>query len=136
MRYVSKIFFRDVRVAKAVCSHFLRLVCGAFLLPRISPPGLFLHIHHLIPYSQGGPTLPHCLLGLCVGCHKNVHDGFLRIFQTKEGSLVFTDADGNSLAKQADLELARWLDTYQGWEGEKTDSHSLRARNGDWAVFA
>jgi HNH endonuclease len=100
------------------------------------PNRLYLHIHHLIPYSQGGPTLPESLLGLCSACHKNVHDGFLRIFQSKEGTLVFTDADGNSLAKQADLELARWLDCYQGWKGERVDSHSMRVRNGDWAVFA
>jgi HNH endonuclease len=100
------------------------------------PHRVFLNVHHLIPYSQGGPTLPHCLLGLCSSCHKNVHDGFLRIFQSKDGQLHFTDAEGNSVAQQADLELARWLDYHEGWKGAETNSHSLRARTGDWAVFA
>jgi HNH endonuclease len=99
------------------------------------PHKLWLHLHHLIPYSQGGPTHDRNLLGLCVACHTNVHDGSLRIFQTQDGKLHFTDAEGNSLAKQADLELAGWLDRYQGWEGGEEDSYSLRARCGDWAVF-
>ena len=96
---------------------------------------LWLHLHHLIPYSQGGPTLPSNLLGLCFACHCNVHDGYLRIFQTLDGRLIFTDAEGNSLAKQADLELAAWLDRYQGWEGGEEKSYSLRARTGGFAVF-
>jgi hypothetical protein len=99
------------------------------------PHKIRLHLHHLIPYSQGGPTLPHNVCGLCVACHGNVHAGSLRIFQTKDGKLTFTDADGNSLARQADLELARWLDSCQGWEGDQDDSYSLRVRSGDWAVF-
>jgi HNH endonuclease len=106
---------------------------------RCSTPGcghgVFLHLHHLIPFSQGGLTLPESLLGLCTACHANVHDGHLRIFQTKDGRLLFTDSEGNSISKQADLELAAWLDRYQGWEGEEEDSHSLLARCGDWAVF-
>ena len=96
---------------------------------------LWLHLHHLVPYSQGGPTLPCNLLGLCFACHCNVHDGYLRIFQTNDGRLVFTDGDGNSLTKQADLELAAWLDRYQGWEGGKENSYSLRTRRGSFAVF-
>ena len=96
---------------------------------------LWLHLHHLVPYSQGGPTLPCNLLGLCFACHCNVHDGYLRIFQTQDGRLIFTDADGKSLTKQADLELAAWLDRYQGWEGGKENSYSLRTRRGSFAVF-
>ena len=30
------------------------------------PHKIWLHLHHLIPYSQGGPTLAHNLLGICV----------------------------------------------------------------------
>ncbi|MCA9778879.1 MAG: HNH endonuclease, partial [Candidatus Eremiobacteraeota bacterium] len=32
------------------------------------PHKIWLHLHHLIPYSQGGPTLAHNLLGVCVAC--------------------------------------------------------------------
>jgi HNH endonuclease len=97
--------------------------------------GVWLHLHHLVPHSQGGPTNERNLLGLCVACHTNVHDGLLRIFQTPDGKLHFTDAEGNSMAEQVDLELAAWLDRYQGWEGGQEESYSLRARSGDWAIF-
>ena len=96
---------------------------------------IFIHIHHLIPYSQGGATLPENTLGLCAACHANVHEGSLRIFESPDGKLLFTDAEGNSLAKQADLELAGWLDFHQGWDGTEEDSQSHRLHSGDWAVF-
>ena len=96
---------------------------------------IWLHLHHLIPYSQGGATLPSNCVGLCTTCHRHVHEGSLRIFQQSDGSLLFTDADGNSLALQADLEIGSWLDYHNGWEGEEEDSFGLRAFAGDWAVF-
>ena len=85
--------------------------------------------------------MPSGLLGICAGCHKNVHEGSLRIFQQKDGNTHlrrvpdFTDADGNSLAHQAGLEIGSWLDYHNGWEGEEEDSFGLRACSGDWAVF-
>ena len=35
------------------------------------PNRVFLQVHHMIPYSEGGKTLPWSLLGLCSGCHRN-----------------------------------------------------------------
>ena len=99
------------------------------------PHKIWLHLHHLIPYSQGGPTLAHNVLGICVGCHSNVHDGSLKIFLNDQGKLVFTDADGNCLAEQADLMLAGWLDFHEGWHGEREDSYRMRWGRGDWSVF-
>ena len=99
------------------------------------PHKIWLHLHHLIPYSQGGPTLPHNLLGICVACHGNVHDGSLRIFLNESGQLVFTDAKGNSLAEQADLMLASWFDFNEGWHGEREDSYKMRWGRGEWSVF-
>ena len=99
------------------------------------PHKIWLHLHHLIPYSHGGPTLPWNSLGICAGCHCNVHDGSLKIFLNDEGKLVFTDADGNCLAEQADLMLAGWLDFYEGWHGEREDSYKMRWGRGDWSVF-
>jgi len=99
------------------------------------PHKIWLHLHHLIPYSQGGPTLAHNVLGIWVACHANVHDGLLKIFLNDQGKLVFTDADGNCLAEQADLMLAGWLDFHEGWHGERNDSYRMRWGRGDWAVF-
>ena len=99
------------------------------------PHKIWLHLHHLIPYSHGGPTLPWNSLGICAGCHCNVHDGSLKIFLNDEGKLVFTDAEGNCLAEQADLMLAGWLDFYEGWHGEREDSYKMRWGRGDWSVF-
>ena len=99
------------------------------------PHKIWLHLHHLIPYSNGGPTLAHNVLGICVSCHCNVHDGLLKIFLNDQGKLVFTDADGNCLAEQADLMLAGWLDFHEGWHGEREDSYRMRWGRGDWSVF-
>ena len=99
------------------------------------PHKIWLHLHHLIPYSQGGPTLAHNVLGICVSCHCNVHDGLLKIFLNDKGKLVFTDADGNCLTEQADLMLAGWLDFHEGWHGEREDSYRMRWGRGDWSVF-
>ena len=75
------------------------------------------------------------MLGICVGCHSNVHDGSLKIFLNDQGKLVFTDADGNCLTEQADLMLAGWLDFYEGWHGEREDSYRMKWGRGDWSVF-
>ena len=99
------------------------------------PHKIWLHLHHLIPYSHGGPTLPQNLIGICSSCHSNVHDGILKIFLDDQGKLVFADPDGNRLAEQADLMLAGWLDFHEGWHGEREDSYRIRWGRGDWSVF-
>ena len=99
------------------------------------PHKIWLHLHHLIPYSKGGPTVAHNVLGICVNCHGNVHDGLLKIFLNDQGKLVFTDADGNCLTEQADLMLAGWLDFHEGWHGKRDDSYRMRWGRGDWSVF-
>ncbi|MFA5508639.1 MAG: HNH endonuclease, partial [Vulcanimicrobiota bacterium] len=104
-----------------------------------STPGcchrLYLHLHHLVPHSQNGPTIDRNLVGLCSSCHRNVHDGSLRIFLRPDGKLHFTDAEGNSVAEQADLELGQWLDFNIGWDGEEDDSFTIRAHRGEWSIF-
>ena len=99
------------------------------------PHKIWLHLHHLIPYSQGGPTLPQNVLGICSVCHANVHEGSLRIFLNDYNELAFTDPDGNCLAEQADLMLAGWLDFHEGWHGQREDSYRMRWGRGDWSVF-
>lgn len=34
-----------------------------------------LHIHHIIPRSEGGPHIPENLVTLCGGCHRSVESG-------------------------------------------------------------
>ena len=105
-----------------------------------STPGcccsIWIEIHHIKPYSEGGKTVKENLLGLCSGCHRNLHQGLLRIMQQTDGTLVFTDARGRRLDHQADLELAGWLDQHQGWSGGEFDSHYAKLHQGEWAVFS
>ena len=104
-----------------------------------STPGccnrIWLHIHHLERFVDGGKTSPRNLLGLCSACHKNVHDGLLKIERQTDGSLLFRDQEGRRLDHQVDLEMAYWLDYEIGWTGGEYDSYKARC-GVDWAVFA
>ena len=88
---------------------------------------LFLEIHHIKRYSQGGKTLPQFLLTLCSRCHKNTEEGKLFIRLTDSGQLAFTDQNGKNLEDTYRLERAIWLDYWLGWKGTETDSHWARA---------
>ena len=104
-----------------------------------STPGccnrIWLHIHHLERFADGGKTSPRNLLGLCSACHKNVHDGLLKIERKTDGTLLFLDQEGRRLDQQVDLEMAYWLDFEIGWTGGELDSYKARC-GVDWAVFA
>ena len=88
---------------------------------------LFLEIHHIKRYSQGGKTLPQFLLTLCSRCHKNTEEGKLFIRLTGTGQLIFTDQHGHNLEQIERRERAIWLDYWLGWKGKETDSHWARA---------
>ena len=91
---------------------------------------LFLEIHHIKRYSQGGKTLPEFLVTLCSRCHKNTEEGklFIRRARGEEsGQLIFTDQHGNNLEQLKRQERALWLDFWLGWKGTETDSHWARA---------
>ena len=70
------------------------------------PNKIWLHIHHLESFAEGGKTAPYNLLGLCSACHKNTHDGLLKIERQSDGTLLFLDQYGRRLDQQVDLELA------------------------------
>lgn len=99
------------------------------------PNRTWIHIHHINPHSQGGTTTPENLICLCSGCHRNLHEGQLKITPTKNGQLLFTDAQGRRLDNQTDLELATWIDFRMGWRESPTNSHQRRVLSGDWVVF-
>ena len=99
------------------------------------PNKVWLQLHHLHEYAQGGETTPDNLICLCSGCHRNVHQGSLKISEDEKGAVVYTNSEGARLDTQADLELANWLDRHLGWNGEELDSHQAKQWQGEWAVF-
>ncbi len=100
------------------------------------PNRVWLHLHHVHEYAQGGETSPDNLLSLCSGCHRNVHRGALNITELPSGKLLYCDAEGRRLDSQADLQLAGWLDHHLGWRGEELDSHRAQLWSGEWAMFS
>jgi HNH endonuclease len=90
------------------------------------PNRLWLELHHLKPYSVGGQTLPDNTLTLCTKCHKNVHEGHLKITGSVRTGLIFTDRQGHRLDRIHHLERATWLDFWLGWSGHEGNSHSRR----------
>jgi hypothetical protein len=57
----------------------------------------FLHIHHLIWWSNGGQTQENNLCGLCTFHHKLVHEGGWTITGDPFGHLTFTAPNGRTL---------------------------------------
>ena len=87
------------------------------------PNRLWLEIHHIKRYCEGGLTLPDLLVTLCRKCHTNVHDGHLHITGTVSEGLLFTDSAGRNLARDYRIAKAEWLDFWLGWYGTEEDSH-------------
>ena len=90
------------------------------------PNRLWLEIHHIKRYCDGGQTLPDLLVTLCQKCHKNVHEGHLHITGTVSKGLLFTDSAGRNLARDYRIAKAEWLDFWLGWYGTEEDSHLHR----------
>ena len=104
-----------------------------------STPGccnrIWLHIHHLESFSKGGKTEPGNLIGLCSACHKNTHDGLLKIERQSDGRLLFFDQFGSRLDRQVDLHIAEWLDYEIGWTGGEHNSYKARCGI-DWSAVS
>lgn len=68
------------------------------------------------------------LVFLCSRCHKNVHEGLLRIIGCPEdNTLLFLDKHGRKLGVGTPLERAAWVDAWFGWIGDsETDSRALK----------
>ena len=60
------------------------------------PNTLWLHTHHIAFYADGGMTVPDNLLTVCSACHRNLHNGNLKI-ERKTHRLRYTDKAGRSL---------------------------------------
>jgi len=82
-----------------------------------STPGcsnhLWLHVHHVVFYYLGGPTVPLNLCVVCSKCHKNIHEGRLVVKGSAPDELNFTDRWGKPLVRPVDLapppELVAWI---------------------------
>lgn len=90
------------------------------------PHHVWLDIHHNIPFSQQGPTLPWNLLALCTRCHANVHSGMLIIEGNEETGLRFLDRSRRPVDQPSPLEVAHWIDFWLGWSGGPYDCHKGR----------
>ena len=99
---------------------------------RCAVPGcqntLWLHIHHVIFYADGGLTIADNLITLCTKCHKNVHDNRLKITGSAPRGLRFLNQSGKDIREERTLDVAFWLDIWCGWRGAERDQRYLRAR--------
>ncbi len=87
------------------------------------PHNVWLDIHHKVPFSQQGPTLPWNLIALCTRCHSNVHLGHLIIEGNEESGLRFLDRNRRPVDQPSPLEVAHWIDFWLGWSGGPYDCH-------------
>ncbi len=91
----------------------------------------WLELHHVVPFSRKGETLPRNLITLCSRCHKHFHDGHLRIEVASNSGYIFKDAYGRDLEREARIEIAGWVNFWLGWEGGPENCYIRR-----WAMAA
>ena len=91
----------------------------------------WLHLHHLVPYAEQGPTQPKNLVSLCSACHKNLHDGHLHIVGDRDSGLTYQDAEGRDLAREHRIVVAGWINFWLGWRGGPEDCYIRR-----WAMVS
>jgi len=84
------------RTTRQIPAWLRRLVTGRDRSCRF--PGCdrsrWLHVHHLLPWSQGGPTNLDNLMLLCGFHHRLVHNANWRIEGNPEGELQFFNGHG------------------------------------------
>ncbi|MBN9420656.1 MAG: HNH endonuclease [Candidatus Eremiobacteraeota bacterium] len=93
------------------------------------PNTLWLEVHHIIYYADGGQTKPDNLITLCTRCHKHLHDGHLTIQNEAPHGARFLNRAGKDLRQQKTLEIAFWLDYWCGWRGSEDEPRYFLARN-------
>lgn len=68
------------------------------------PHKLWLAVHHVVFYCQGGVTLPPNLVVVCTKCHRNIHKGRLRVTGSAPAELRWTDRRGRALERPREIE--------------------------------
>ena len=89
---------------------------------------LWLDIHHVIYFADGGLTVSENLITLCTKCHRNVHENRLTITGSAPCGLRFLNHFGRDIRQERTLDIAFWLDIWCGWRGREGDQRYLRAR--------
>lgn len=91
------------------------------------PNTLWLEVHHIVFYADGGLTKPDNLLTLCSRCHKHVHEGHLRIVREAPHGARFLNGFGRDIRLERKMETAFWLDHWCGWRGGEENCRYFRA---------
>lgn len=123
-----KLVTREPRVPSARMRRDLLRRDGYCCATPGCPNHLYLETHHVVFYCFGGKTVPWNMVVLCSRCHKNVHEGHLRIEGRAPDGLRFLDRMGRDLSRQHQLDWAHWLDCWLGWRGGESETHLQRAR--------
>lgn len=69
------------------------------------PHKLWLDVHHIVFYCQGGVTLPENLIVVCTRCHRNIHKGRLKVTGNAPDGLHWRTRKGHGLDRPLPLEL-------------------------------
>lgn len=92
---------------------------------RCAVPGcqnsIWLNVHHIVFYADGGLTVPENLVTVCAKCHKNVHENRLKIVGEAPHGLRFVNQYGEDIRRERELDIAFWLDIWCGWRGGPQD---------------
>lgn len=91
------------------------------------PNTLWLEVHHIIFYADGGLTRPDNLITICSKCHKNVHEGRLVIRGDAPRGARFFNQSGRDVREERELDTAYWLDIWCGWRGTELNRRYLGA---------
>ena len=75
---------------------------------------LWLQVHHLVFYREGGATVPEGLVVVCSACHRNIHRGSLRVCGRAPDGLTWTDRQGRDLERVERYPTEHWI---QHWLG-------------------
>lgn len=91
------------------------------------PNTLWLEVHHILFYGEGGSTRPDNLITICSKCHQNVHEGRLVIRGNAPHGVQFLNQFGKDIREQRVLEVAYWLDIWCGWRDSEENRRYVRA---------
>lgn len=59
------------------------------------PHNLWLQVHHIVFYCRGGATVPENLALCCSRCHRNIHEGYLRVKGRAPTGLEWAISEGS-----------------------------------------
>ncbi|MBI3924103.1 MAG: HNH endonuclease [Armatimonadetes bacterium] len=69
----------------------------------------WLHTHHIVFYTAGGPTVRGNVLTLCSACHRNLHNRHLQVRGQAPSRLSWTSRLGGDMEQIPQLEAPPWV---------------------------